>query len=408
MIRYICFVSCVLLLLAACEEKAQSIPTRYEEGSAKFTNDEKEISVGAEQMAAYYPYLKDRKVGLVVNQTSTVGEVHLVDSLVELNTDIKSIFAPEHGFRGKADRGVSIKSGKDPKTGIEIVSIYGKNKKPTAEQLAGIELMIFDIQDVGARFYTYISTLHYVMEACAEQEIPLLVLDRPNPNGHVVDGPVLESEYSSFIGMHEIPVAHGMTIGEYAKMINGEGWLGKGLTCELEVIKCINYNRRMTYDLPIKPSPNLPNLKSILLYPSICFFEGTQLSLGRGTDKQFQVLGHPSLEGFDFSFTPQPMPGASSPVLNGELCYGRDLSLLSEDYLKGHVRLDLSYLLEMYEVFPDKESFFLENKFFDKLAGSDQMRKQISAGLSEDEIRDSWEPRLEDFKKKREKYLLYD
>lgn len=395
-----------LIIFSACKESENYI-ANGNEGTVRLVNEAPQISVGAEQMAMYYPMIKGKGLGLVVNQTSTVGERHLVDSLLELDADIKAIFAPEHGFRGKADAGAHIESGKDAITGLPIVSIYGKNKKPSAEQLKDIDIMIFDIQDVGARFYTYISTLHYVMEACAENNIPLLVLDRPNPNGFYVDGPVLEPEYSSFIGKHEIPVVHGMSIGEYAKMINGEGWLTDQVQCELEVIPCVNYTHSMTYDLPIKPSPNLPNHRSILLYPSICFFEGTNVSLGRGTNTQFQVLGHPDLTDYTYTFTPKPMEGAQSPKLNGSKCYGLDLSEYSIDYLKGNAKLDLKWLLEIYEAYPDKENFFLKNLFFDKLAGSDQLRKQIIAGLSEEEIRASWAMDLDHFKAKRAKYLIY-
>ncbi|WP_235298378.1 exo-beta-N-acetylmuramidase NamZ family protein [Portibacter marinus] len=408
MIRYIYFITCVLFGLAACEEHSNSIANGYDKSNGKFVSADVSISVGAEQMGAYYPYIKDRKIGLVVNQTSMVNDKHLVDTLLELEADIAAIFAPEHGFRGEADAGEHITSGKDPLTGVNIVSIYGKNKKPTKEQLAGIDLMIFDIQDVGARFYTYISTLHYIMEACAENNIPLLVLDRPNPNGFFVDGPVLDKNYKSFVGMHKIPVVHGMTVGEYAKMINGENWLPDGMQCELVVIPCVNYTHNMTYDLPIKPSPNLPNLRSILLYPSICFFEGTKISIGRGTDKQFQLIGHPELDNYEFTFTPESKPGATSPKLQGQKCYGRDLTELSVDYLKGVAKLDLSYLLEAYQAFPDKEEFFLKSSFFDRLAGSDQLRKQIQAGLSEKEIRASWEPALSNYKRTRSKYLIYE
>lgn len=409
MIKYICFLTCVLISVAACHQSEKPIAKGFHDDNAKFVSKvEKRIAVGAEQLASYYPFIKDKIIGLVVNQTSRVGEKHLVDTLLELDANIKAIYAPEHGFRGKADAGAHIGSGKDEKTGIDIISIYGKNKKPSAEQLAGIDLLVFDIQDVGARFYTYISTLHYVMEACAENNIPVLVLDRPNPNGFFVDGPILDLKYQSFIGMHEIPVVHGMTIGEYAKMINEEGWLKNGVQCELEVIPCVNYTHNMTYDLPVKPSPNLPNLRSILLYPSICYIEGTNASLGRGTDKQFQVIGHPSLTNYDYQFTPKPMPGAMNPKLNGEKCFGMNLTEITPDYLKGNAKVDLSWLLEVYNAYPDKSNFFLENNFFDKLAGSDQLRKQIEAGLNEEEIRASWEPGLIKFKETRKRYLIYD
>ncbi|MCL4106712.1 UNVERIFIED_CONTAM: hypothetical protein GTU68_048156 [Idotea baltica] len=352
--------------------------------------------------------IKGKTVGLVVNQSSMVGSQHLVDTLLELSTNIKAIYAPEHGFRGEADAGSHIESGKDVATGIDIISVYGANRKPKPEHLEGIDVVIFDLQDVGVRFYTYISTLHYIMEACAELDIPVIVLDRPNPNGFYVDGPVLDPEFTSFVGMHEIPVVHGMTVGEYAKMVNGEGWLPDNLQCKLEVIPCLNYTHNMTYDLPIKPSPNLPNLRSILLYPSICYFEGTNVSVGRGTNKQFQLIGHPSLKDYEFSFTPEPLPGATKPKLNGELCHGLDLTKFSVDYLKGNAKLDLKWLVEVYNAYPSKEDFFIKGgEFFDKLAGSDNLRKQLVAGLSEDEIQASWEPALGDYKKMRKKYLLY-
>ncbi len=401
--------TCVFLGLASCEESASKLTADYQEGSAKFmSGGEKSITMGAEQLALYYPMIKGKSVGLVVNQSSTVANRHLVDTLLELNTNIKAIFAPEHGFRGKADAGSHIDSGKDAETGIDIISVYGANRKPKPEHLEGIDVVIFDIQDVGVRFYTYISTLHYIMEACAEADIPVIVLDRPNPNGFYVDGPVLDPKFTSFVGMHEIPVVHGMTVGEYAKMINGEGWLPDGLKCDLEVIPCGNYTHNMTYDLPIKPSPNLPNLRSILLYPSICYFEGTNVSIGRGTNKQFQVIGHPSLKNYEFSFTPEPMPGATSPKLKGELSYGLDLTQFSVDYLKGNAKLNLKWLIEIYNAYPDKENFFIKDAgFFDKLAGGDQLRKQLIAGKSEEEIRASWEPRLSEYKTIRKKYLMY-
>ncbi len=396
------------IVFLACTGNKKDIATGNEPNYAKLVSSEVgQIEPGAAQLAKYFPLIKGKKLGLVVNQTSRIGTTHLVDSLIELNANIVSIFAPEHGFRGEADAGEHVESGKDAKTGIPIISIYGSNKKPTKDQLKNIDIMIFDIQDVGVRFYTFISTLHYVMEACAEQGIPLLILDRPNPNGFYVDGPLLDPKFKSFVGMHEIPIVHGLTIGEYARMINGEGWLPNGVQCDIDVIPCVNYMHNMTYDLPVKPSPNLPNLRSVLLYPSICFFEGTTFSLGRGTNKQFQVIGHPKLKGYDFQFTPVSMPGAKTPPLQNKLCYGLDLSTYSVDFLKGNAKIELKWLLEMYKAYPDKENFFLPNNFFDKLAGSDQLRKQIISGLSEREIRASWEPGLTKFKEKREEYLIY-
>ncbi len=370
------------------------------------TNESPSIIVGAERTAAYLSQLRGRKVGLVVNQTSTVNGSHLVDWLVAENIQVRKIFAPEHGFRGTADAGQKIKNGKDPKTGLPIISLYGKNKKPSPDQLAGLDLIIFDIQDVGARFYTYISTMHYVMEACAENKIDFWVFDRPNPNGHYVDGPILDPAYQSFVGMHPVPVVHGMTVGEYAQMVNGEGWLANGAQCKLSVVNCENYTHDRSYELPIKPSPNLPNATSIYLYPSLCFLEGTTASAGRGTNLQFQIYGHPDYSGGDFEFTPVSMSGAKYPKHENKVTYGYNLS--QEPLSKLRERgLDLNYLVDFYRFFPDKESFFIKNNFFDKLAGSDALRKDIIAGKTAAEIHASWEPGLEKFRKIRSKYLLY-
>ena len=361
----------------------------------------------AYRMDDYVPLIRNKAVACVVNQTSLVGQTHLVDTLLDLDINITRIFAPEHGFRGKADAGEHISSEIDLKSGLPILSIYGKDKKPSKKQLEGIDVVLFDIQDVGARFYTYISTLHYVMEACAEQNIPLIVLDRPNPNARYIDGPILEPAYRSFIGMHPVPVVYGMTIGEYALMINGESWLASGVKCNLKVIPMKDYTHDIEYKLPVSPSPNLPNHTSILLYPSLCFFEGTTLSVGRGTNKQFQVIGHPKVVS-DFSFTPMPNEGAKDPFLNGRKCFGEDLSNVSTEHLFKTDRLNLSYLIKYFKLLKDdKDGFFLSNLFFDKLAGSDKLRKQILAGESETEIHDSWESDLEQFKKIRVKYLLY-
>jgi uncharacterized protein YbbC (DUF1343 family) len=343
-----------------------------------------------------------------VNHTSLVGDRHLVDVLKTQGVDIGTIFAPEHGFRGTADAGEKIKDGLDPETGIPVVSLYGQKRKPAPEDLADLDWVIFDIQDVGARFYTFISSMHYVMEACAENDKPLIILDRPNPNGHYVDGPLRLEGYQSFVGMHPVPVIHGMTVGEYAQMVNGEGWLANGVRCQLKVVTCEQYSHQSAYTLPVKPSPNLPNMRSIYLYPSLCFFEGTQLSIGRGTDKQFQVLGHPDLAIGEYTFTPQPNPGAKYPKLQGKECRGYDLTTLSEEEIRAKARLDLSYLIQMYNAFPKKSDFFLENKWIDKLAGGPDLRVQIMAGQSEEEIRKSWEPGLMKFNSIREKYLLYD
>jgi len=364
------------------------------------------ILVGAERTDAYLSQLKGRKVGLIVNQTSTVNESHLVDYLLAENIEVRKIFAPEHGFRGTADAGQQIKNGADPKTGLPIISLYGKNKKPTKNQMAGLDLIIFDIQDVGARFYTYISTMHYVMEACAEQQVDFWVFDRPNPNGHYVAGPILDPAYQSFVGMHPVPVVHGMTVGEYAQMVNGKGWLANGVQCALSVVTCENYTHDRPYKLPIKPSPNLPNQTSIYLYPSLCFLEGTTVSAGRGTNLQFQIYGHPDYSGGDFEFTPVSMTGAKYPKHENKVCYGYNLSQEPLPQLRKR-GLDLNYLIDFYRFFPNKENFFLKNNFFDKLAGTDALRKDIIAGKTAAEIEASWEPGIAEFRKVREGYLLY-
>ena len=376
------------------------------------------FQTGADNYSAYLPLLKGKKVGIVTNQSgilnrieaiskanpsnSTINpKIHLVDFLIQEEINLQKIYAPEHGFRGTADAGELIRDGKDIKTGLPIISLYGDNKKPKPQQLTGIEVMVFDLQDVGARFYTYISSLHYVMEACAENNIPLVVLDRPNPNGGILDGPILEKEFTSFVGMHEIPVLHGMTIGEYAKMINGEKWLKNGIQCDLTVIPCLDYERTMPYDLPVKPSPNLPNSQAINLYASLCFFEGTNVSVGRGTEKQFQIYGSPFLSKSAFSFTPKPNEGAKDPVHNGKLCYGEDLTKI-----KKVSTLELKWLLKAYQETSDKPKFF--NSFFTKLAGTKKLQSQIESGISETEIRKSWEKGLNSFKEMRNKYLIYE
>lgn len=360
------------------------------------------IISGADNSSAYLPLLKDKKVGIITNQTGILSDkTHLVDFLLDKKINVQKIYAPEHGFRGTADAGELIKDGKDTKTGLPIISLYGNNKKPKPEQLAEIDVMVFDLQDVGARFYTYISSLHYIMEACAENNIPLIVLDRPNPNGSIVDGPILEKEHTSFVGMHQIPLLHGMTIGEYAKMINGEKWLKNGVECKLTVIPCMNYNREMAYSLPVKPSPNLPNDQSINLYASLCLFEGTNVSSGRGTEMQFQIYGSPFLPKSSFSFTPMPNFGAKDPMHNGKLCYGEDLTKIEK--VK---QLELKWLIKAYNSTSDKSKFF--NDFFVKLAGTKKLREHIEAGVSESEIRKSWEKGLNDFKTMRQKYLIYN
>jgi uncharacterized protein YbbC (DUF1343 family) len=395
----------LLLLSISCGSSKKTIPQRKSNSdNLTLTSTDVAFKTGAENIESYLPLLKDKRIGIVTNQTGILSkEKHLVDFLIEQNINLQKIYAPEHGFRGTADAGELIVDGKDTKTNLPIISLYGNNKKPKPEQLEGIDVLVFDLQDVGARFYTYISSLHYVMEACAENNIPLLVLDRPNPNGTIIDGPILEKEHKSFVGMHEIPVLHGMTIGEYAKMINGEKWLKDGLQCNLTVIPCLNYSHDMKYSLPVKPSPNLPNDQSINLYASLCFFEGANVSLGRGTEKQFQIYGSPFLpeSEFDFSFTPKPNFGAKDPVHNGKLCFGEDLT----EIRKVH-RLELKWLLKAYENTADKTVFF--NDFFTKLAGTKKLREQIEAGMTEKEIRKTWQEGMEQFKEVRKKYLIYE
>ncbi len=368
----------------------------------------KRIIPGAERTGDYIPALRGKNVGIVANQTSVIGETHLIDSLSSLGTGlirIWKVFSPEHGFRGEAADGELVQDVIDKRTGLPVISLYGANRKPGAGDLGEIDLMIFDIQDVGARFYTYISTLFYVMQACAENNVPLILLDRPNPNGFYVDGPVLDTSFSSFIGMHPVPVVYGMTIGEYGRMINGEGWLGKGMHCELEVIPCLNYDHSSIYELPVIPSPNLHNMNSIHLYPSTCFFEGTVISEGRGTAFPFEVFGHPDLGNADFVFTPVTIPGKSThPKQEGEECRGVDLRHFRERPA-AEKKLSLEWLLFAYENYPDSEDFF--TPYFELLAGTDKLRKQIESGMKESGIRASWQVQLEAFKKVRQKYLIY-
>ena len=395
----------IVLVMISCGNGSTN--TKHElEGTNSERGGLPTITIGANQTENYLQLLKDKRVGIVGNQSSVIfnngNYTHLVDSLLSLSINVKKVFSPEHGFRGTADAGEKINDGIDSKTGVPIISLYGDNKKPNPEQLKGLDILVFDIQDVGVRFYTYISTLHYVMEACAEANIPLLILDRPNPNGHYVDGPILEKATTSFVGMHPIPIAHGMTIGEYGKMINGEKWLKNSVQCQLTVIPMENYSHQMSYSLPIKPSPNLPNDQSIALYPSLCFFEGTTVSVGRGTDKQFQVFGSPDLDKkyFTFSFTPQSNEGAKTPPQLGKLCYGKDLT-----QVKVKPGINLEYLIESYNHTADKSKFF--NSFFVKLAGTSKLQAQIEKGLSEKEIKATWSKGLEEFKQVRKKYLLY-
>ncbi len=350
------------------------------------------------------PLIENKRVGLVINQSSNIANTRLVDSLLSLEVNVVSLFTPEHGLKGAADRGAHIDDQIDEVSGLKVFSLHGKNKKPSAEDLIDIDVFIFDMQDVGVRFFTYISTLQYVMEAAGEKGIPVIVLDRPNPNGHYVDGPVLDTiNFKSFVGLMPIPVVYGMTIGELATMSLGEGWIK--VKCDLTVIPCLNYDHTMAYDLPIKPSPNLPDLRSVLLYPGICFFEGTPLSLGRGTSTPFQVVGHPDFKDHSFSFTPKSVPGATKPVLENIMCYGVDLRLTSIDSLFDNRHLDLSTLLHFYNGM-DKGLFF-DKIWFDKLAGNSTFREAIEAGWSEAKIRESWKDELKAFNEKRRRYLLY-
>jgi uncharacterized protein YbbC (DUF1343 family) len=347
-------------------------------------------------------------VAVCFNPTSVIENTHLVDTLVAAGINIVKIFAPEHGFRGEAEAGAVIQSSTDTKTGIPIVSLYGKNKKPTAEQLKNVEIVVFDMQDVGCRFFTYISTLHYVMEAAGAQNIPVFILDRPNPNGYFTDGPVLEEKYKSFVGMHPVPVVHGMTIGEYAQMINGEKWLENNITCKLQVIECKNYTHSDRYSLPIKPSPNLSSDEAIYLYPSLCLFEGTDISIGRGTTTPFRVFGHPSLTVGDYYFTPEPIKGVSeNPPQKGKKCRGFDLTEVAQKNLHQNNSFNISYLITAYKHFPKEMKFFTNPEFFDKLAGNSTLRWQIINGRTEEEIRASWQPALQKFKEMKRKYLIY-
>ena len=360
---------------------------------------------GAQDTENYLHFLEGKSVGVVANQTSLIGETHLVDSLLSLGGNIKRIFTPEHGFRGSADAGAKVTDGKDEKTGIEIASLYGKTKKPTPEMLQDIDVMVFDLQDVGVRFYTYISTLSYVMEACAEQRIPVVVLDCPNPNGFYIDGPVLKAENKSFVGMHPVPVVYGMTIGEYGQMVNGEGWLKGGIHCDLTVIPVPDYDRNAIYELPVKPSPNLPNWESVYLYPSLCFFEGTIVSVGRGTEKPFQIFGHPDLRG-DFTFTPESKGGASKPMFEGERCRGFDLTDYAHDYAVNPAQLQLDWLIDAYQQLSEKNYLFF-TKYFNLLSGDKLLIQQIENKKSADAIRASWLEEIEEFKAIRNKYLIY-
>lgn len=364
------------------------------------------VILGSERTDTYLPLIKNKKIALVVNHTSTIGKTHLVDTLLSLKVNIRCIFAPEHGFRGKVSAGEKVSNEEDKKTGIKIISLYGSHKKPFPEDLKGIDYVLFDIQDVGVRYYTYISTMHYVMEACAEQNIPFMVLDRPNPNGHYIDGPMLDTNYRSFVGMHQIPLVHGCTVGELAKMINGEKWLSGGKQCELTVIACKNYTHQTPYILPINPSPNLQSQSAIYLYPSLGLFEGTTVSIGQGTDKPYQCFGWPALDWGNLNFTPQSIKGvAEKPKFLGMPCVGFDLTWYGENRAWEEAEVNLNWLIMCYKLSKNKAQFF--NDFFEKLAGTKTLRKQIIGGMSALEIKATWKDGLTKYQVMREKYLLY-
>lgn len=402
-------VSSMMLLLSCWFFVAQ--------GRQENKKDESAIVVGAERLGTYLPYLKGKRVAIAANHTSLIGKERSIDTLLSRGVQVVKLFGPEHGLSGATSANTFVSSGKDEKTGIPVFSLFGDHNKPTKEELKDVDLMLFDMQDVGARFYTYISTLHYVMEACAENNIPLLVLDRPNPHDGYVDGPVLEKGYQSFIGMHPVPIVHGMTIGEYAQMINGQGWLANGMKCKLSVVQMLHYYHGKDYTLSVPPSPNLNTQQAIYLYPSLCWFGATAISDGRGTYSPFQLLGNPEMKGmFRFSFKPQAIKGMSEhPMHEGKDCYGLDLRAFDVKNLRKEGKLNLRWLLDWYRWFPDKKRFFNgEDKegeegilHFDHLAGNSTLRQQIKSGKTEKEIRQSWEPQLSAYKKMRQQYVLY-
>lgn len=364
-----------------------------------------DIKTGAERTEIYLPWLEGKNVAVVANQTSMINSTSLVDSLVSLKIKIKKIFCPEHGFRGIADNGEDVGNSTDAKTGLPIISLYGNHNKPTAAELKGIDVVVYDLQDVGVRCYTYLATMTYVMEACAEQKKTFVVLDRPNPNGYYVDGPILEMANKSIVGMHPVPLVYGMTIAEYAQMVNGEKWLANGVQADLKIVPCENYEHSDWYQLPVAPSPNLPNMASVYLYPSLCLFEGTVMSVGRGTDLPFQVVGHPKLKNAAFQFTPVSKPGAKNPPYLKQLCYGHDLHDFAMLYVRDYKGIYLYWLLSCYKDMPDQSHFF--NDFFTKLAGTQTLQSQIVAGQTEEQIKAGWRPAIQKFKVTRKKYLLY-
>lgn len=393
----------ILLLLLSCKQPSV---VKAQGNIGNYTINDENTQNGAERIENYLPLLQNKKVGIVANHTSMVGKTHLVDTLISLGVKVVKVFAPEHGFRGMADAGEKVYTSTDDKTGLPIISLYGKNKKPAPEQLADLDVILFDIQDVGARFYTYISTMTYVMEACAENSKLMIVLDRPNPNGYYVDGPVLKTEYKSFVGMHPVPIVHGMTIGEYAQMVNGEKWLANGAQCNLHVITIEKYEHSAIYQVPIPPSPNLKSQYSIYLYPTTCLFEGTELSVGRGTDDPFTMIGHPDYKSYTYSFAPESKPGAKNPKFVGQKCFG--INFVTDSKWGGpeaHHQIEIQYLIEMYQSFPNKDKFF--TSFFDQLVGNSTIKQMIIDGKTEADIRNSWKKDVDDFKIIRKKYLLY-
>ncbi len=384
------------------------------ERQANVSKSDQGMIMGADQTAKYVPHLKGKRVGMVVNQTSTIGGKLSVDTLLGMGIQVKKIFGPEHGFRGNASNGAVIKDEVDDKTGLPIISLYGAKAKPGKADMADLDILIFDLQDMGVRFYTKINTLRDVMESCAENNVELVVLDRPNPHGYLVDGPILDMKYQSGIGQFPIPIAHGMTIGEFAGMVKGEGWMTNAAKCKLKVIKMANYHHDMPYVLPVNPSPNLNTPEGVMLYPSTCLFEGTILNHGRGTQMPFAVMGAPALKGiYEFSYTPVGIPGMSeTPLYQNQVCYGLDLRGYDMEKLRKKRQVNLSWLMETYKAYPDKEKFFDSSQSaqignIDKLSGTAQLRQQIIAGVSDEEIRKSWEPGLSAYKEMRKKYLLY-
>lgn len=393
-----------LLIIVLLCSLLQTITVKL--GAQAQEHDEFALTVGAERMYMYLELLQDKKVAIVANPSSLVGHKHLVDTLLALKVDVVKIFSPEHGFRGKAGAGEEIASTIDPKTKLPVISLYGANKKPSEEMLRDIDILIFDLQDVGTRFYTYVSTMHLCMEACVQNRKKIIILDRPNPNGYYIDGPVLNKEFNSFVGMDVVPIVHGMTLGEYAKMLDGEGRLTDIATVDLTVVPMLNYDHSMQYNLPVPPSPNLPNHIAVNLYPSLCLFEGTTVSVGRGTASPFQVYGHPAFKENDTSFTPKAIQNqATSPLHKGKICKGYSLKYYNNYQAKEMAKLQLDWIINAYKQLGSKPEFF--NPYFDKLAGTDQLRIQIMEGKTADEIREGWKEDIDKFKEIRRKYLLY-